>query len=216
LRLTVLLQYPGLALANSIGPRVARTADGEPDYEAVQGGLRLMIVAGFAMVAPILAWAGPIVDLLLGDDYGASAGVLRAMTPFIFLQGLGIMLALSVNYLGEARRRVPVAVGAVLLNAAIDLLLLEPLGIVAAAIGTSAGYALYTAGHYVICRGLMNLRTRPLVATALRSVLVLFGTSGLGAAQWVAGLVLSAAAFVAVIVATREFGPGELRGLLTR
>lgn len=219
LRLITLLQYPGLALGNSISPRVAGD---EPDFAAVQNGLRLSIILGAILVAPLLAWAQPIVTLLLGQDYDDSVGVLRAMTPFVYLQGIGILLALSVNYLGEARRRVPLALAAVAINAVIDVALLDPLGVVAAAIGTSAGYLVYTLGHYAICVPLMHLRSGPLLATTARStlaaaamggVLVVFGTSSLGPVEWVAGLVLSTVAFVAVLLATREFTVAEIRAL---
>lgn len=219
LRLATLLQYPGLALGNSISPRVAGPA---PDFAAVQRGLRLSIVIGAALVAPILAWAEPIVRLLLGPGYSDSAGVLRAMTPYLFLQGIGILLALSVNYLGEARRRVPLAIAAVVVNAVIDLLLLKRLGVVGAAIGTSAGYLVYTAGHYAICLPLMRLRSGPLLMTLARSLLaaaaatgllVSIGTGTLGPAQWIIGLPAAVVAFIAVLLITRELDVGELRSL---
>ncbi|MEJ7891202.1 MAG: oligosaccharide flippase family protein [Solirubrobacteraceae bacterium] len=225
LRIAVLLQYPGLALANSIAPRVARSETGEPDYAAVQFGLRVMTVVGFAMIAPLLAWAQPITDVILGADYQDSVAVLRGMAPFVFLQGLGIMLSLSVNYVGQARRRVPVAIAALAVNAVIDLLLLDSLGVVAAALGTSAGYAVYTAGHFRICQPIMGLALRPLALTFARSaaaggamaaVLVAFGTADLGVVEWIAGLVLSGAAFGAVIVATRELTVAELRTMARR
>jgi O-antigen/teichoic acid export membrane protein len=222
LRISALLQYPGLAIGNAVGPRAARRPDAPPDFEAVQQALRLLIILGAGIAAFVLVWARPIVDLALGDDYGKSVDVLRAMCPFLFIQGLAVVLSLSVNYLGEARRRVPVAIAALAVNALIDLLLLEPLGVVAAAIGTSAGYTVYTVGHFIICRRLMNLRlgalavttARALVAAeALAAVLLAFGDAQLGVAAWVLGTVGGAVAFVAVLRITGEFTLGELRAL---
>jgi O-antigen/teichoic acid export membrane protein len=222
LRISALLQYPGLAIGNAVGPRAARRPDAPPDFAAVQQALRLLIVLGAAIAAFVLVWARPIVDLTLGDDYDGSVDVLRAMCPFLFIQGLAVVLSLSVNYLGEARRRVPVAVAALVTNALIDLLLLEPLGVVAAAIGTSAGYTVYTAGHFFICRDLMDLRLGALAATfaravvageALAAVLLAVGDDQLGVVAWVLGPLAAAAAFVAILRVTGEFTLAELRAL---
>jgi O-antigen/teichoic acid export membrane protein len=45
-------------------------------------------------------------------------------------------VSLSVKYLGHARKRLPIAVGAVLVNLVINLILVPPIGVVAGAIGT--------------------------------------------------------------------------------
>jgi O-antigen/teichoic acid export membrane protein len=229
LRLTVLLHYPGLALSNAVSPRMARGVAGEkPDVEALQYALRLLIIVQFAIVTPMLVWATPIVDLVLGDDYRESAKVLRAMTPFIFLSGAGPLLAVSVNYLGEARRRVPVAIAAVVVNVAIDLALLREIGVVAAAIGTSVAYLVYVGGHAFICHRMVGLapgamaRTMArslLAAGALAGVLALFGTRDVGIPFLILGAVAGLAAYAAVLAVTRELTGAELdriRALLRR
>jgi O-antigen/teichoic acid export membrane protein len=191
----------------------------------VQLALRVLIVLGAAIAAFVLVWASPIVDLTLGRGYGDSVAVLRAMCPFLFIQGLAVVLSLSVNYLGEARRRVPVAIAALVTNAVIDLILLRPLGVVAAAIGTSAGYTVYTLGHFLICRRLMDLRLGPLVwtlarafvaAEAMAAVLLAVGDDQIGVAGWVLGTLGAGAAFVAVLRVTGEFTLAEIRTLVSR
>ena len=220
LRLTLLLGYPGLAIANGVTPRLARQDGEPPDTRTLQHAFRVMVVVQAAMVAPLLVWAEPIVTLLLGSQYDASVAVLRWMTIFIFLQGFASLASLAVNYVGEARRRIVWAVGAVVINLVIDLTLLRPLGVVAAAIGTSVAYAFYVAGHMWLCRQVLNLRVRPIAITVLRSaaavlamgaVLAAFGTSDLSPVAWIAGLVLSTAAFGGVLLALREVTPDELR-----
>jgi O-antigen/teichoic acid export membrane protein len=222
MRIATLLQYPGLAIGNAVAPRAAGRPDAPGDFEVIHQALRALIIIGAAIAAFVLAWATPIVDLALGDGYGDSVDVLRAMCPFLFIQGLAVVLSLSVNYLGEARRRIPVAVAALATNAIIDLLLLEPLGVIAAAIGTSAGYAVYTLGHFVICRRLMDLRLGALTwtfaravvaAEAMAAVLLAVGDDQLSVAAWVLGPPAAAAAFVAVLRVTGEFTLGELRAL---
>ena len=220
LRLSYLLYYPGLAVGNSVAPRVARREGEPPDTQAVAQGLRWVIVVQSLMVAPLLVWADPVVRLLLGGDYGDSVGVLRAMTPFIFLQGIAPLVSLTINYVGAARRRLPYAIASVLVNLAIDLALLREIGVVAAAIGTSVAYAVYVGGHFHLCRDLFGLRVRGLALTLVRSlaaagamaaVLAAFGTHDLSAIAWVAGLLLGTAAFAAVVVGLGEVRPRELR-----
>ena len=123
-QLLIFAEYGGLALAASVGPRLSRSVEGGPDAGSFQIGLRLLLLVQLVIVAPIVVWATPITHLLFGPDYGASADVLRALAPYAVLVGPAPMLALSINYLGEARRRIPLAVGAVTLNAAIDVVLI--------------------------------------------------------------------------------------------
>ena len=55
--------------------------------------------------------------------------------------GVGPLLALSVNYLGEARRRIPLALAAVAVNAVLDAILIPKIGIVAGAIGSDIAFS---------------------------------------------------------------------------
>src|SRR4051794_12198650 len=105
LRLTALLAYPALALSNAITPRLGKRDGEAPDPAVLERGFRWLMVIQGAMVAPLVVWAAPLVDLLLGDDYAASVGVMRAMSGFVFLQGLATLTSLAANYLGEAPRR---------------------------------------------------------------------------------------------------------------
>ena len=224
LKLTALLHYPGLAVSNTISPRLARHADLSADVPAFVGALRCLLILQAAIAAGILVWAGPITGLLLGADYGASEGVLRALTPYIFLQGLGPLLSVSVNYIGQARRRVPIAVTAVLVNLLIDVILIPRIGVVGGAIGTSAAYALYVPAHFRICRSMLGLEVAPLARTmgrsllaaaAMAGVMAAFGTSDLGWIEWIGGLLGGAAAFGAVLLVSREVSRSELRAVRT-
>lgn len=224
MRLMTLLHYPGLALSNSVSPRVV-TADGRRDGRPLGMALRWLIVVQAAMVAPVLVWAQPISDLLLGERFAESAEVLRGLTPYVFLLGMAPLISVSVNYLGQARRRVPIALSALMINVVIDVALLEEIGVVAAAIGTSVAYTVYVGGHLRLVRELLDLPLAPLVPTLVRSllaaaamaaVLALFGTASLSTLEWVLGAAGGVAAFLAVLVLTREVSPAELRGLRAR
>jgi O-antigen/teichoic acid export membrane protein len=217
LRLTVFLGYGGQALALAIAPRLARR--GAPDVRAFTTATRYLLLLQGLLLAPILVWAGPITDLVLGPSYAESEEVLRALAPFVFLSGLGTYITITVNYLGEARRRVPLAVLCVALNAAIDAVLLPTIGVVGGAIATDVAFAVFAAGHFWICRDALDFPLRPLAWSfarclvavgAMAAVLALFGTSSLSAAEWLAGGLFGVVAYVAVLRLLGEISASEL------
>jgi len=212
--------YLGVALAAGVAPRLARGPGREPDADLFQLALRLVIALQLALAIPFLVWADPITQLVLGSDYSESAEVLRALAPFIVMIGPGALFGLGLNYLGEARRRVPLAIGALAINAGIDVALIPELGIVAGAIGTDVAYFVFISGHVLIYHDLVGLRLRPLGLTMLRSVLaaaamaailVAFGTDDLSAWQWFAGGGLGLAAYALALALTREVTGSDLR-----
>jgi putative peptidoglycan lipid II flippase len=219
LRLVGFLGIIGAAVSAGVAPRVSR-GDQRPDRGALEAAVRWLVLVQGLIVAPLLVWAGPIADTVLGPGYEESADVFRAIVPFAFLVGISPLLANTVNYLGEARKRVPIAIGALLINLAIDLALLSEIGIVAGAIGTDVAYTLYVAAHVWILRRLLDLRLRPLVPTFARAalamaatsgVLLLFGTSDVSVPALISGGVLGTAVYAAVLIALREVSPAEAR-----
>lgn len=225
LRLLTLLNYPGLAVAQGVGPRLARERGAEPDRTGFQRALRVLVILQAALTAVVVAWAEPIVSVVLGAEFRESADVLRALAPAVFLSGLAPLVSVSLNYLGEARRRVPIALATVVLNVAIDVSLVPVIGIVAGAIGTGAAYAAYVGGHLWVCRRVLAIRLAPLALSGGRAIvagaaaagcLVLIGTDDLSLIQSIAGPPLAALAFVLVLVLSREVSLLELRSLASR
>jgi O-antigen/teichoic acid export membrane protein len=220
LRLTTFLGYGGQALAQGVAPRLARREGEAPSVDAFARATRYLIIFQAILIAPLLVWAEPIVDLVLGSSYDGSVPVLRALAPFVFLAGLGTFITLVVNYVGEARRRIVISIVTVALNAAIDLILLSRIGVVGGAIGTDVAFALFVAGHFWICRKVMGLPLRPLVVTGLRCLvaagamtgaLALFGTSSLTWAEAVIGSIAGISAYLVALLVTREITVAELR-----
>jgi O-antigen/teichoic acid export membrane protein len=153
-----------------------------------------------------------------------STTVLRALAPFVFLSGFGTLVSLSANYLGEARRRLPVAVVTVLINLVLDLVLVPRIGVLGGCIGTDVAYALYAPAHLVICRRTLGLDLRPAARTFLRTILagcaltgilLLFGDSL--SRFWLTGLggLAGVAVFAAVLWVTREVSVSEARAAAT-
>jgi O-antigen/teichoic acid export membrane protein len=219
-KLLALLKYPALAIAAGFTPRLAGSERAPEDVGRFLGALRAANLFYLFLAAPILVWADPIVHLLLGSDYAGSVDVLRASTPTVVLSGLSPILAAAANYLGEARRRVPLALGALGLNVAIDLVLVPRIGIVAGAIGTAAAFVVYTGGHVRICQRALEQSFAPLLPTVARGLagavavgLLLFalGTEELGVLPWIVGVVVSPVLYLGILVGSRELSLPELR-----
>ena len=220
-RLTTFLSYGGMAVALGVAPRLARGREG-PNVDAFLRSMRYLTILQAALLPPLLAWSTPIVDLTLGSGYEESADVLRALTPFVFLSGIGTFVTLVVNYVGEARRRVPLAVLSAVLVAGLNLALLPSMGVVGAAVAMDIAFAVYTLGHIWICHKtidvpfgpLMSSFGRCLVAAGLATIaLAAFGTDSLSVFDWVLGTLAGLVVFVAALFATRETTPAEARAL---
>jgi O-antigen/teichoic acid export membrane protein len=222
LRLLALLGYPGYALAQGVAPRLARHPDEPPNLEALTRALGYVIILQAGLVALLLVWAKPIVLLALGPEFLESAEVLRALTPFVFLGGLAPLLISPLNYAGEGRRRIPISIATVLVAAGIYVVLIPEIGVLGAAVGSDAAYALYVGGHLWLSHRLLGLQLSPLASRAARSlvaaggmaaVLALVGTADLSALQWIVGLLGGSAVFLAILIATRALSPAEVRFL---
>ena len=224
IRLVTFLGFPAAALATAVGPRLAVGA-GPQRVDAFEASLRYVTIFHALLLPPLVVWAEPLTRLILGSEYLGSAEVLRALTPFVFLSGLATVVSMAVNYLGEARRRIPIAVSALAANVVIDVILIPDIGIVGGAIGTDVAFAIYVPAHLMICRRLLGIDLRPLGVTLVRSLvaaalmagaLVPFGTSEVSVPMLVAGTLLGTLIFAAALLATREITIGELRRLALR
>ena len=207
------MHYPGLAVQNSVAPRLVRGRDGGPDVASFSVALRYLIILQAAIIAPVIAWAGPIINLLLGPSYAPAAPVLRILAPYIFLHGLGPLVAVGLNYLGESRRRVPIALASLVVLIVVGTLTIPQLGARGGAIADSASFLLYGPAHLWICSRVLSVSLRPFLVTAARSllaaaaaagVLALVGTEHLSLFDWVLGGAGATAAFLGVLFISGE------------
>jgi O-antigen/teichoic acid export membrane protein len=217
-KLITFLHYPGLALSAGVSPRLSRGGAG-PNVTAFQGGIRYLMILQAALVVPVVVWAGPIADVILGSGFEESADVLRAMGPFIYLFGLAPLVSVGVNYLGEARRRIPVAIAALIANFAVSIWLLNEIGVVGSAIGADAAYLIYVPAHFWICKQLLGLPMRPIASTfartlvsagAMAAVMIGFGTEDLTLLDWLAGGATGIVTYCVCLVLTGEVKRAEL------
>lgn len=223
LRVAAFLHYPGMAAAEAIGPRLAQGSDEGPRVGAFENGLRLVIIVQLALSVPLVVWAHPIVELALGSDYGGSTETLRVLSVYAFLGGVGTVVAHAANYLGEARRRIPIAVITIVINLAIDVTLIPEIGIIAGAIGTGVAFAFYVPAHLWIVHRVLAIDMRRIGLTLVRALaagaafagcLALFGTSSLSAPAWIAGSVAGVSIYLGVLLITREVAVSEVRDVV--
>jgi O-antigen/teichoic acid export membrane protein len=222
LRLTSFLDYPAAAAAAAVGPRLAGWRDGRSDIGTFAESLRYLLILQMLLTAPLVIWARPILHLIFGNKYPDAPEVLQALAPFVYLLGIGQLATLGVNYLGEARRRVPIAIAMLAINVVVDVILMPQIGIVGGAVGTSAAYALWVPAHLWILHTRAGLKLRPLIVTILKSsvagaavvgVLALLGTGDVSVPVMAVGAVLAPIAYVAVLFIVRELTFAELSGL---
>jgi O-antigen/teichoic acid export membrane protein len=224
LKLTVLLAYPGSAVAFGVAPRIVRDRVSGPNVGAFAMGLRILLISQGVITAFVLGWAPLIVKVALGAQFRESASVLRWLAPYIFMSGFGALVSISANYLGQAPRRVPIAIGTLLVNLVIDLVLVPRIGVIAGAIGTDAAFALYMPAQLLVCQAALDLDLRPAVMTLARTVLAGSATAGillvfgdsLGRV-WLTALggLLGIVVFCAVLWVTREVDASEVRTMLS-
>ena len=219
LRLVTVLQYPGVAVSNSVAPRTAAGEGVTADDAAFRTALRWLAILQGALVAPIVVWADPIVHLLLGSGFGGSAAVLRALAPFVFLSGMAPLVSTTANYVGGARRRVPVALLSTMLTVGICVLLIPTVGVVGGAIAADGAYALYVPAHLWICARLLGVPLRPILTTVVRSLvagvamaipLAAAGTASLTPLEWAWGIPAGVLTYASALLLTRELTFGEL------
>ncbi|MBA2240282.1 MAG: polysaccharide biosynthesis protein [Solirubrobacterales bacterium] len=222
MRLITFLGFLGLAVAQGVAPRLARHPGQRPQVRALERAIRYVLVVQGMLIPLITVWAEPIVELALGSEFSESIGILRGLAPYLFLTGIAPLLVAPLNYMGEGRRRIPVAIGAVLLNLVVDVILIPELGILGAVIGTNVAYAFFIGAHVWLSHKLIGISLRRLSLTVARTlvasavmagVLALFGTESLSTIEWLAGLATGLGAFMTVIIVSRELSVAEIRRL---
>ncbi len=220
MRLAAFLDYPAAAVASAVTPRLAREGgDGAPDIGLLTQSIRYLTILQMLFTVPLLIWPQAIMHLLFPGQYPGAPAVLRALAPYVFLAGIAQLTTLAVNYLGYARRRVPIAIAMLAINVAIDVVLLPRIGIVAAAIGTSAAYALWVPAHVWLLHRHAGLALLPLAITSLRAclagaamvgVLALLGTGQVALPVMLVGAVVGPLVYVAALFALHELTLGDL------
>ncbi len=218
-RLLALLAYPGLALATALGPRV--NVDDPPSLlRRLRRSLRLLLAFQTLVGLATATVAPALINGLLGAKYAGVSSVTRTLAAWVFLAGLAPVASNALDFLGRARERLPFAVGAVVVNAAVDVLLLKRIGVVAAAIGTDLGIAVFALGSLWLCGRAVNYRLKEFVqdvgtvvppAAAAAAILVPVAIWTADLAFLFAATIAATAAFLAVLILRERTTSGTWR-----
>ena len=138
---------------------------------------------------------------------------------FTFLFGIAPIVSVAVNYLGEARRRIPIAIAALIVNFVVSFVLLKEIGVVGSAIGADAAYLIYVPAHFWICQRMIGLPVRPVLITLARTLvaagamalaMLAFGYNELSVLDWFAGGAAGVVAYCVALLLTGEVSRSEL------
>lgn len=220
-RFLTVLGYLGIAVAGGVAPRLS-LGSGSPDTRAFSRAIRYLVIAQGLAIAPMLVWSKPIVTLLLGPGYPDSAQILRALTIYVFVSAPAALISVSLTYMGEARRRIVVVLGTLVLGLVAIYGLIHAFGVVGAALGDDIIVIVYVSAHLWICTRLITIDLRALIWSLARTLLaaavmavplLLIGVDHLNPIQWIAGLTAGGLAYLLVLLGTRELSLGELRAV---
>ncbi len=223
-RILAVLGYLGIAVSGGVAPRLS-LGGGASDTWLFGQGIRYLLIVQGLVIAPMLVWSKPIVDLVLGPGYGSSIQVLRVLTVVAFVSAPAALISSAVTYLGEGRRRIVVVLATLVLGFCSIYVLIRAVGLIGAAIGDDVIVVVYLSAHLWICTRLITVDLRRLAWSLLRTLaaagvmtlpLLVLGVDHLTAVQWIIGLVAGGLAYMAVLLITRELSPHELRSVVER
>jgi O-antigen/teichoic acid export membrane protein len=223
-RIVTVLGYLGTAVSGGVAPRLS-LAGGKPDTRAFNRGVRYLLVVQGLVLAPMIVWARPLVELLLGPGYERSVVVMQVLSVTAFVSAPAALLSVSVNYLGAAQRRVKIIFLTLLLGVVATYVLIDALGLVGAAVADDVVTIVYVVANLWLCAQLISVGVRSLIMSVSRVlvaaglmalVLWIVGTDHLSPAQWVIGGVAGLAAYLGGLLICGEVSVLKLRVLAAR
>ena len=221
LRILTVLGYLGMSVSQGVAPRLA-SGDGPPDVRAFGQALRYLLVLQGLVLAPMIVWAKPITDVLLGDEFAQSAPVMQVLSVTAFVSAPAALLSVSINYLGAAQRRVKIISVTLVLGIIATYVLIDAKGLIGAAVADDLISVVYVLATLWVCARLIAIDLESLVrsvariliaAAAMALVLSIVGTDQLSPAQWVVGIAAGGAAYAGTLLITREIAIDELRAV---
>lgn len=221
LRIMTVLGYLGTAVAGGVAPRLS-FGNGSPDTQTLAKAIRYLLMVQGLVLAPMLVWSRPIVQLLLGSGYPSSPEIMQVLSVMAFVSAPVAVISVSVTYLGGAQRRVGIVLATLVLGLLCTYGLLRMVGLVGAAIADDLVASAYVVANLWICTRLVSLDVRILALTFGRTLLAagamaltmfLAGTNHLSPAQWVVGAAAGAIEYASILVVTGELSFAELRAV---
>jgi O-antigen/teichoic acid export membrane protein len=189
------------------------TPTSTPTIGAVfERSIKLALVLLLPIFALFVVKAQPLCTLLFGHHFSDSDQALRLLAPSVVLIAIVNLSTTLVALRIGPRSLIPLTVGVVLLNVALTLVLVPPMGAPGAGLAMSVSVAVFAfAGVHVAAREVggvhvLRMLASPLVAAAVMAgVMAVIGSLAVAIA---AGLLVYVGAYVA---AERVIAPDDLR-----
>lgn len=221
LRFVTVLGYLGTAVSGGVAPRLS-LGGGSPDTWAFNQAIRYLLLVQGLVLAPMIVWGKPLVDLLLGSGYPQATPIMQLLSVWAFVSAPAALLSVSVNYLGAAQRRVKIVLVTLVLGIVSTYVLLDLIGLVGAAIADDFVAFAYVTANLWICTQLIAVDVRSLVrsvgrillaAGVMALVLLIVGTDHLSPAQWLVGAAAGGIAYLGTLFVSGEVSMHELRAV---
>lgn len=219
LRIVTVLGYLGTAVSGGVAPRLS-LGGGSPDTRAFNQAIRYLLIVQGLVLAPMIVWGKPLVDLLLGSRYPEAVPIIQVLSVWAFVSAPAALLSVSVNYLGAAQRRVKIVLLTLVLGIVLTYVLLDVIGLVGAAIADDIVAFGYVGANLWICTQLIPVDVRSLVrsvgrillaAGAMALALLIVGSENLLPAQWLVGAAAGGTAYLGALFISGEVSVLELR-----
>ena len=212
---------PG-SVTTTMMPVIARTLGDRPAQarRLVQRTAEYLAIASLPALAFTIVAAGPTVELLFGPDFEAAAPALPIlMGAFVFVS-LGYLTGNLIVVLGLQRKLIAIAATGLVVNVALNVVLIPAYGFLAAAWVTLATeVVVFGLAARLVLRGLGH---RPDVSRLLRACAAAAGMGGLVLVGRAVGapievlLVLAPVVYAALLFALRALTGQEVRSVLRR
>jgi O-antigen/teichoic acid export membrane protein len=151
-RMVELAQAIGLSVASAISPSLSQTLHREnPETGQFVAGLRWLLAFYVLIAVYFVNMADWIILTFFGGDYAGSVPVLRVLGCALPLMGISPLISLSLNYLGEAKKRAVIASITAMISVAGNVILVPRLGITGSAIILAIAYLFYVIMQMAIC-----------------------------------------------------------------
>lgn len=179
LQLVTLMVFPAGALGTAVAPVMAQMQEkGQNPGRLLLASIRYTLILFVPLATGLFVLARPFVRLFYGDSYLPSVPVLRIYMPFFVLFALSSVISLSLNFLGLAKQRARIVLGAALLKVLLAVIAIPLAGIVGAALVALASYVGVLSFYFALIvrhcgvhrRDLLELSWRALASAAAMAV----------------------------------------------
>ncbi len=170
-KITFAFQFIPLALSASVYPVFSSLwlSDRAALAKLFEKSWRYLFTIVFPLSAGIFAIAGPFISTVYGDNYLPSILPLRVLMISLFFGYLSLLTGALLNAIGQQRKQTSIMAGALVINLALNIMLIPAVGIVGAAISALVSNVFIWIIGYVLIQKYIEFNHKTIFIYALRS-----------------------------------------------